>query len=120
MRPLDPGQPFCPGGCLFSARGFLDAKEARENSGAACGSPPPRDRTHYLITEFLPIDPRGPQVWRTASLNLAIGRGSHGPEHGQALGPHPDLAGEVQVQSDGWIPAGPVVQEVTSSLTGGS
>ena len=68
--------------------------------------------------ESFPIDPRGPHGWRMARLNLAIGRGIHGPQHWQGLGPHPGLAGGVQVRSDGWIPAGPVVREVTSSRPG--
>ena len=40
-------------------------------------------------------------------------------QYWQGLGPHPGMAGGVQVRSDGWIPAGPIVREGTSSRPGG-
>jgi hypothetical protein len=45
-------------------------------------APRPRNSNN----ESFPIEPRGPQVWRTARLNLAIGRGIHGRSTGKDLG----------------------------------
>ena len=43
-------------------------------------------RPRNLNNESFPIDPRCLQVWRTARLNLAIGRGIHGRSTGKDLG----------------------------------
>ena len=60
--------------------GTLMDRSAQTGSvlGSAVGIQEGEHRDPKLINESLPIDPRGPQVWRTASLNLAIKRETHG------------------------------------------